>query len=168
MGEKIAAGSGVVLLIALFLPWYGVGIEFGGVSASENGNAWETMSFIDLLLFLIALEAIAIPLARAAGSLPAGVPGPLILLVGGALALLLVIFRIIDIPADFDGIPAAAEDAIDLSRKIGIFVALLAAAGLAYGGWRANAEVPRDAATAPSAPPPAAPPPPPPPPTTPA
>lgn len=139
-GEMIAATSGAVLLIVMFLPWYGVDAEFANVSVSDSANAWETLSFIDFLLFLIAVVAIAVPLARASGTLPADVPGPVVVLAAGALGVVLVLFRIIDIPAP--DLPALAEDSIDFERKIGLFLGLIATAGIAYGGWRANAERP--------------------------
>jgi hypothetical protein len=139
-GELIAAVAGGVLIIVLFLPWYGVDLEVAGFSASESVNAWEAMSFIDILLFLVGLVAVGVPLARMAGVLPAELPGALLLLAAGALGLLLVLFRLIDIPAP--DVPAVAEDAVDFGRKIGPFLAVLAAAGIAYGGWRANAERP--------------------------
>ncbi|MGH2840444.1 MAG: hypothetical protein ACRDKY_06425 [Solirubrobacteraceae bacterium] len=132
LGEKIAGGSALVLLIALFLPWYGIKIEGLGASVSldETGNAWELLSFVDILLFLAAAAAIALIAARLAGALPA-LPAPpsLIVLGAGALALALVLFRLIFTPEP-DGLP----EQIDLTRKFGIFVALLAAAGVAYGG----------------------------------
>jgi hypothetical protein len=156
-GDMIAGVSGVVLLIVLFLPWYGVDVDVAGFSASESVNAWEAMGFIDILLFLIAVVAIGVPAARATGSLPEDVPGSLLLLGAGLLGLLLVLFRIIDIPAP--DVPAIAEDSVDFGRKIGLFLGLVATAGIAYGGWRANAEAPADASTTTSAPPPAAPPP---------
>jgi hypothetical protein len=137
-GDIIAGVGGIVLLISLFLPWYGVSVDIAGVSASESGSGWEALGFIDILLFLIAVAAIGIVAARAAGSLPDDLPAPVILLGLGALAVLLVLFRIIDIPVDGD-IP----DEVDLSRKVGIFIALIASAAIAYGGWRTNTETPR-------------------------
>jgi hypothetical protein len=139
-GDMIAATAGAVLLIVMFLPWYGVDAQFANVSVSESANAWETLSFIDVLLFVIAAIAIALPLARSSGALPADVPGPLLVLVAGALGVLLVLFRIVDIPAP--DLPALAEDSIDFEREIGLFLGLLATAGIAYGGWRANMERP--------------------------
>jgi len=136
-GDMIAGVGGIVLLISLFLPWYGASVDVGGFSASESGTGWEALSFIDILLFLIALAAIAIVAARATGRLPDEIPAAVVLLGLGALAVLLVLYRIIDIPVDGD-IP----DEVDLSRKIGVFVALIASAAVAYGGWRRNAETP--------------------------
>jgi hypothetical protein len=139
-GEAIAAISGVALLAVMFLPWYGVDIEVADVSLSDSANAWETLSFIDILLFLVALVAIGVPVARATGSLPAEVPGSLLLVAAGALGVLLVLFRLIDIPAP--DVPAIAQDSVDFERKIGLFLGLIATAGIAYGGWRATMERP--------------------------
>jgi len=136
-GDIIAGVGGIVLLIALFLPWYGVSVNIAGFSASESGTALEALGFIDILLFLIAVAAIALVAARAGGVLPADMPSPVILLALGAFAVLLVLYRIIDIPVDGD-----VPDEVDLSRKVGIFIALIGAAAVTYGGWRTNTETP--------------------------
>ena len=146
-GDMIAGVGGVVLLISLFLPWYGVSIDIGGVSASDSGTGWEALDFIDILLLAVSVAAIGVVAARAAGQLPPEVPGAVVLLALGALAMLLVLYRIIDIPVD------DVPDEVDLSRKIGIFIALIGAAAVAYGGWRTNTETP--GAGAPAARPPA-------------
>jgi len=138
VGDQVAAVSGIVLLIVMFLPWYGVDVNVAGFSASESVNAWEAMSFIDILLFIVAVVAIGVPVARAGGSLPDDMPGSLLLLAAGGIGLLLALFRLIDIPAP--DIPAAAESSVDFGRKIGLFLGVLATAGIAYGGWRANEE----------------------------
>lgn len=129
-GAKIAGGAGILLLISLFLPWYSVEASFGGFSASENGSAWEVFSFIDLVLFITAAAAIAVAVLAAqnrSAALP--VPPGQLLLGLGALATLLVIFRVINVP---DG--DIESDAVDIGRKFGLFVGLIAAAGVAYAG----------------------------------
>ncbi len=90
----------------------------------------------------------------------------------GILAFVLILFRLIITPdpgggADFA--PAGVDIEIDVSRKIGVFLGLLASAGMAIGGWLSMQEegasfgdVGGGAAAA--APPPPAPPPPAPPP----
>lgn len=149
-GEMIAAAGGIALLIVMFLPWYGVDVNFAGTSVSESANAWEALGFIDILLFLCAVAAVGLVAARATGNLPEDVPWPVLLVGAGALALLLVLFRLLDIPAP--DVPAAAEDSVDFGREIGLFLALIAAAAIAYGGWRANAERTSGAAPGPAAP----------------
>ena len=84
-GDIVAGVGGIVLLISLFLPWYGVSVDVAGFSASESGSGWEALGFIDILLFLISVVAIAVVAARAAGRFPADIPAPVILLgLGGA------------------------------------------------------------------------------------
>ena len=138
VGDQVAAVSGIVLLVVMFLPWYGVDVNVAGFSASTSVTAWEAMSFIDILLFLVALVAIGVPVARATGSLPDDMPGSLLILAAGGIGLLLALFRLIDIPAP--DVPAAAESSVDFGRKIGLFLGVLATAGITYGGWRANEE----------------------------
>jgi hypothetical protein len=150
LGEQIAAASGIALLIVMFLPWYGIDVNVGPISASESANAWEALSFIDILLFLIALVAIAVPVAKAMGSLPDEVFGPLLVLVAGGLGVLLVLFRLIDLPT-----PDISAAGVDFGRKIGIFLGLIATAGIAYGGWRANEESTVGTTAAAASPPPA-------------
>ena len=49
--------------------------------------------------------------------------------------MLLILFRLIVIPdGDVD------VDGVDFSRKIGIFLGLIAAAGITFGGWTAMNE----------------------------
>jgi hypothetical protein len=148
-GDISAGIGGIVLLVSLWLKWYGVSVSVAGFSASSSASGWEVLSIIDIILFLIALVAIVLVATKAAGALPADVPVPVVLLGLGALAVLLVLFRIIDTPA-----PSDLPDQVDVSRKIGIFIALIGAAGIAYGGWRSNEEAPRARAAA--APPPSA------------
>ena len=152
IGDQIAAASGIVLLIALFLPWYGVDVSAGAISVSDSASAWEALDFIDILLFLISLVAIGVPVAKAMGALPAEVPGSMLVLAAGGLGVLLVLFRLVDLPTPDLG------DQVDFSRKFGIFLGLLATIGVAYGGWRANEEAPASSTPA-AAPPPPAPPP---------
>jgi hypothetical protein len=154
IGDQIAAVSGAVLLIALFLPWYGIDVNLGGIAAgSASASAWEALGFIDILLFLVAVVAVGVPVAKATGSLPEDVPGALLVLGAGALGVLLVLYRIIDLPggdvSSFGGVN------VDFGRKIGIFLGLVATAGVAYGGWRANEESPVTSTPAPAPPPPA-------------
>jgi hypothetical protein len=155
LGDQIAAASGIALLIFLFLPWYGVDVNVGPLSASESASAWEALSFIDILLFLISLVAIGVPVAKATGSLPDDVPGAMLVLVAGGLGVLLVLFRIIDLPT-----PDIDAPGVDFGRKIGVWLGLIATAGIAYGGWRAQEESPIGSTPAAPPPPPPAPEPP--------
>jgi hypothetical protein len=132
-GELIAAVSGLALLVVMFLPWYGVDVNVAGFSASESGNAWEVFSTIDVLLFLVAVVAVGAAAAKAAGALPEDVPVAAIVTGAGALAVLLVLYRLVDLPGP--DVPDVAGAGIEFGRKFGIFLGLIAAGGVAYGGW---------------------------------
>ena len=150
-GDISAGVGGIVLLISLFLPWYGVSVHVAGFSASDSASGWEVFTFIDILLFLVAVAAIALVASKAMGQLPADVPMPVVLCALGALAVLVILYRLIDTPA-----PGNLPDAVDVSRKLGLFIGLIGAAGVAYGGWRSNMETPQARPAAAAPPPPAA------------
>jgi hypothetical protein len=117
-GEWIAGISGLVLLVALFLPWY------GNDAGSRTG--WESLGALDVLLALVALSALAIPIVTAFQRVPA-VPlahQALTTLVG-VLAALLVLGRVLNMP-DWAA-----------SREWGLWVALAATLGIVVGGFLA-------------------------------
>lgn len=136
-GEMVAGASAVALLIFMFLPWYGVSTEVPGFEASVNANAWEAFSFIDILLFLVILVTLGLVGARATGNLPANLPAPLglIVAIAGAIALVLIVIRIISIPG-----PDVDIQGVEFGRKIGIFLGLIAAGGITFGGYTAMNE----------------------------
>jgi hypothetical protein len=141
-GELIAGVAGVLLIIFEFFDWYGgkASGTIGGVHVSRTGggaDAWQAFSFIDILLFVLALVAIGVAVMRGLNRLPEMPYPPSILVTGaGGLAVLLILYRIISKP-DFGGIPSAILGVhFSVTLKIGIFLALLSAAGIAYGGWQ--------------------------------
>ncbi len=134
-GELIAAVSGAVLIIVMFLGWWGapevtIETEFGEVSTGGGGsaNAWEAADFMDIIWFVTGAVALAagvatamsrdVTLPVAASAITAGL---------GLLSTVLILYRLIDPP-------------FDATRKFGVFIGLIAAAGIAYGGYRAMQE----------------------------
>lgn len=135
-GELIAAGSGALLLIAMPLPWYVRDTEVAGAQLTASWNAWQLLSVIAVLLFLIGVVAIVAPALRGLGAVPAGFRSDRVLVAVGLLGLALVLFRVIDMPTP--SIEVEAGDRADTGRGAGLFLALLATAGIAYGGRRAG------------------------------
>ena len=158
-GERIAAVAALALLIIMFLPWFGLseesattqGEEFQeGASVEEleeagaeiqetfadvdedatsvDFSAFESFGFIDIILLLAIAVAIGLAVARAtarnvdlpvaASALTAGL---------GILAAVLILYRIIDPPS---------VSFLEYDREFGVFLGLLAALGIAFGGWR--------------------------------
>ncbi len=136
-GEMVAGVSGLVLFVVMFFPWYQVEADVSGFSGSDSANAWQALDFISIVLLLVVLVAVGMAVARAAGAMPAQLPVPpgTIVAAAGALAILLILFRIISIPG-----PDVDIDGVDLDRQIGIFLGLLAAIGIAFGGYTAMNE----------------------------
>jgi hypothetical protein len=131
-GEMIAAAAGLVLIISLFLEWYTVDVKgFTGNLPTVTG--WKALGFIDILLFLIGVIAIAAAVLRAMNRMPTNLPASpgFIVLVLGALATLLVLYRILSIPDE----GASALPGVDVGRSFGVFLAFLASAGVTLGGW---------------------------------
>jgi hypothetical protein len=137
-GEKIAGGAGLALLIIMFLSWWGspeVSVDLGdlgggsvNVGGSVSANAWELASFLDIVWFITAVSGIALA-ALALQRTQLNLPVALSAIVAGLgiISVLTILFRIIDTP-------------YDATRKFGVFLGLIAAAGVAYGGWTAMQE----------------------------
>ena len=136
-GEMIAGIAGIVLFISMFMDWYGVKVKtslgtFGG--GLGGPDAWQAFSLIDLILFVVCVVVIGVAVMRALNRMP-DLPWPAatIVTVAGAIGLLLILFRLLVQPFD-------VPDGVDVTRKLGIWIGLLSAAAITYGGWRAMQE----------------------------
>jgi hypothetical protein len=138
--DMLAGIAGVVLLLSMFLPWFGPSTlteeaireadeltrEAGGEPLDEpdvTENAWQAFTFVDVLLLLAALGGIragVAAVARQGGRSPIGATAVTAGL--GAVAGLLVLYRVIN--------PIG-----EAGREYGIFIGLIAAIGIAAGGW---------------------------------
>ena len=114
--DRMILIAGLVFFIDSFLPWYGVSLF--GVSVSENG--WGTGG-LAVLSILFAIAATAFAAMRVLGvkmDLPIK-DGDLYLALGGG-AFLFALLRWVT-EMDF--------------TKYGLYIAIIAGAVLAYGGW---------------------------------
>lgn len=137
-GEKIAGGSAVLLFVFMFFDWFTVDFSSGDgfISVSAGGNAWEVFSWIDLLLLLTVIVAVAVVVIRVSDAIvepPFSINAAVAVL--GGLSALLVLYRIIDPPVDTGDLPG-----VDVGRAIGVYLGFLASAAIAYGGYRAMQE----------------------------
>ena len=137
-GEKIAGGSAVLLFIFMFFDWFSVEVSSGDglFSISRGGNAWEAFSWIDLFMLLTIIVTLAVVVIRVSDAIvePSFSLNAAVAILGG-LSVLLILYRIIDPPIDTEGLPG-----VDVGRSIGVYLGLLAAAALTYGGYRAMQE----------------------------
>ncbi len=130
----VAGIGGVLLLVSLFLSWYGFDLgAFGtAIQVDTSASGWQALDIGDLFLLLVALIAIA-PAAFDIAGLEIELPVPMgtISLAGGALGALFVVYRIIDKPGP--DVSFGGSGGIEL--KFGIFVALIGAIVIAIGSF---------------------------------
>jgi hypothetical protein len=114
--ELLALGSGVLLAVALFLPWY----EYGGV----QHDAWNSLTVAELPAAVAALLALSLVAATVLQRSPAL---PVALAVWtttvGLVAVIAVLVRVLALPG------AASE------RCYGLWLALAGAIGVLVAGW---------------------------------
>jgi hypothetical protein len=112
VGEWIVGACGVLMLVALFAPWYG----------NPSSSAWEAFTILDVILALLALAALSVPLVTATHRVPA-VPLAIESLTAlfGSIGVLLVVIRVLNLPDDLHG------------REWGLWLGLVAALGIAGG-----------------------------------
>ena len=109
-GDLIAGAGAIGLFLFLFLDWF------------EPASAWELFDILDIVLAAIAVAVIVLVAARAAGN-DIDVPGgraTVIALLGFAATMLIFTFVL------------EGEE-----RKIGLWLAFLAALAITFGGWQA-------------------------------
>jgi hypothetical protein len=131
-GEKIAGVSAVLLFLFMFFDWFSV--DSGGFFTVDVGNAWQALDVIPIFLMIAIVAAVGVAVIRLTDALlEPTVPMNAVVAILGAVAFLLILYRIIDPPGSgFEG--------IDVNPALGIFLGLIAAAGIAYGGYRAIQE----------------------------
>ena len=114
-GKLVVGVGGLLLFGFLFLPW------FGEAGVSETG--WEGQSTTDIYLLVTAMVAVAAALPASRALLLPGVtmPGGAALL-GGVATVQLIWLSFIDFPSGAD-------------RKVGVYLALIAAIVVTVGGF---------------------------------
>jgi hypothetical protein len=126
-GQLVAVVSAIALFIISFLPWFGIsgGIVVQGVGAvggSENFSLWQAENPLDiylLIVILVALVPAVLALLGGGGEAPLA---PFATALLGGVGTLLILYQVFDTPGDAD-------------RKVGLFLGLIACAGIAVGGY---------------------------------
>jgi hypothetical protein len=138
--DRIIGASAVAFFVVLFFfKWYGASSSssVGGFNYSVSANGWHTFSnsrWIWIITIIVALATVAI----SAGVFELNSPVQRGVLVAGlgALSSILILYRIIDHPsAGTSGTVAGVHYSASVGIKIGIWLGLIAALGLTYGGY---------------------------------
>jgi hypothetical protein len=117
LGELVGAVGGVGLLVSSFLPWYSAG--------GQDATAWQAFSVTDLVLAAAAVMGVSVAicvLARISVSYP--VAGSSVAAGLGAVALILIVIRLIDPPGEGE-----------VGVEIGAWLGLVSAIAVTIGGY---------------------------------
>lgn len=133
-GEKIAGVSAILLFIFMFLDWFTVSASNGFVSVSVGGSAWDALDVIPIILMIAILAAVGVALVRLTeADFEPTISMNAIVSILGIISVLLILYRIISPPdSGFSG--------VSVDPAVGIFLGLVAAVGITYGGYRAMQE----------------------------
>jgi hypothetical protein len=127
-GELLAGAGAVVLFGSLFLPWFGkvspVCTPLIGHSCGRNLSAWQAFGFTDIVLLAAALAGAAMVVAGGQAKTDSQITSAAMTAPLGALATVLVLYRIVDPVGDMD-------------LRIGLFLGLAGCLAVTYGAWRA-------------------------------
>ncbi len=129
-GEKVMGVSGILLLVFSFFPW--LGFSYAGFSASKSAWTFTLCWFAVVLGVVIA----GLVIAKAAGvDVPAlgSLKWAHIFLAATAIVFLLILIKLIVGPST-GGVDISGTG-VSKDRKIGIFLGILASAGLVVGAY---------------------------------
>ena len=134
LGAAIAGASGVLLVLSLFMTWYefpgaGIGGQVGDVLGLDVAEAltrsgWEAFEVLDVVCVLAGLvAAVRAAVAVLGDDRNPSIPGSVLTLALGAVALLFILYRVVNPPG------------IGLDRELGLWVGTLSAGGIVYGSF---------------------------------
>jgi hypothetical protein len=140
--QRLAALAALALWVTMLLPWYVDTISIVPAKGSaqvtrETLTAFGSFSFVEAAVLLVSAGVLALLFARAerrAFHLPGG--DGFIITAGGVWTAILIFYRMLDTP---HASVSASRVVTDVGLKWGIFLALIAALGLAYAGVRVKA-----------------------------
>jgi len=125
-GQLVAAIAAIALFIISFLPWFGVSgaVTVGGttIGGSQNFSLWEIENPLDIYLLIVILVALVPAVLALMGD---GADAPMASMATallGGVGTVLILYQVFDTPGITD-------------RKIGLFLGLIACAGIAVGGY---------------------------------
>ena len=143
-GERISGISAILLYVFMSFDWFSVKassrpnpllIDFGGAESGQS--AWEALDVISVVLLITIVVALAVAALRLVDAVH-GFPVPVnaVVAILGIVSVLLILFRIVD-PPNF-----GSEEFLQFDGTVQppMFLALSAAAGIAFGGCLAMRE----------------------------
>jgi magnesium-transporting ATPase (P-type) len=141
-GERIASVSAILLFVCMFFDWFGVESSDDSFSLFSVGHsAWEALDYIPFVLLITIIVTLAVAVLRfkrVVLELPVSINAVVAIL--GVVSVLLIFFRIVDPPSFGSFGTAFGTVSAEGTVELGVVLALLAAAGIAFGSYRGMRE----------------------------
>lgn len=134
LGEKIVGGGAIVLLISLFLPWYGfssssiAGSYSSSISLMSGSGG---IAFLVLAACVVAAGVIVLRMLNIIDISDQGVPEATVVLGAAGIGALLVIWKFLSMPSG--GFSSGDFGSAGYARSYGAYVALVATVALVAG-----------------------------------
>ena len=146
-GEQIAGIAAVLLLIDMFLNWYGANLNDQLSQAAKrfgvdtHVNAWQAFSTTDILIFVACVVTLVMVGVQVMGN-QVPVSLPMIAAALGGLTTLIILWRIVNQPGDNDLV----------NVDYGAYIGLVLAGAMTYGAIQSGEGLEMPARAAPAAP----------------
>jgi hypothetical protein len=126
--DKLILGGGIVYLIAMFMPWWGIDTPIG--TFSNSGWDYFLGGWIPLIIIAVLAAHVAITRFSPDTKIPdLPIPWSQGYLAAGITAAVIVVLRLLISSDDVGNV----DTNIDLDRKYGLFIAVIAAICVAAG-----------------------------------
>jgi hypothetical protein len=140
-GEMLAGASAIFLSYFMFFDWFGEAPSTEPAVNRFSGShytAWEALDYIPIFLLVTIGVALVVPTVRLmAPEYKPPLPVNAIVCVFGIVSALLILYRIVDPPNFSSEQTLFGTVTYEGTVQFPIFLSLLAAVGVALGGWMA-------------------------------
>jgi hypothetical protein len=137
--DRLIFIGGIVYVISMFLPWYGISVDTGFGSASYDNTGWNYVlgGWVPLIIIVILAAHVAVTRFSPDTKIPdLPIPWSQGYLIAGIAAAVIVVLRLIIGSDEVSGF----DTGIDLDRKFGLFIAVIAAVCVAAGSFLKSKE----------------------------
>jgi hypothetical protein len=137
--DRLIFIGGIVFLVAMFLPWYGIDVDTGFGEASYDNNGWDYFlgGWIPLIIIAVLAAHVAVSRFSPETKIPdLPIPWSQGYLIAGIAAAAIVVLRLVIGSDEVSGF----DTGIDLDRKFGLFIAVIAAICVAGGSFLKSKE----------------------------
>jgi hypothetical protein len=136
-GERISGASAILLYVFMSFDWFGSKDSGELRLFSVDRSAWEALDYISIVLLATTILTLATVTLRFADAVRRPALANAVVASLGGVSMLLILFRIVD-PPNFGSFKEIwGTITIEGTVRFPVFLALSAAAGIAFGGFLA-------------------------------